>query len=184
MGWYKHTTHREHEGQQIVGVYLPAIIHNGPHQFTLLGIYADSMIDCWGLQTLAEFRQKIQSRWVTNTVPDSETLYIHHFATLSVARCDPHGSMDDLYKNVCSAIEELNGRITAQDKFAFAIRAYRENRTDQNLRLLQEAHEAVPRFYYRYTLGSRFERHPETVELLRIDRRVMGAEPSDDPNSR
>ena len=179
MAWYKHTTFRQSEGQQIPGVYLPAIIHNGPHQFTLLAVYADRMIDCWGLQNLEEFRQKIESRWVTNSVPISETLYIHHFATLTVSGCDTHGSMDDLLKNVYSAIEELNGRVTAQDKFAFAIKAFREDSTDKNLQALKAAHEELPRYYYRYILGSRFERYPEIVNLLEIDRPDFDSEPDE-----
>ena len=170
MAWYKYNTSRVHDGETIPGVYLPVVINNLNHYFAFLGIYRDSMIDCWGLCTFDEFVDKVRSDWVTNCVPNGKSFEIHHLFRMRVDDSRPHGSPDDLIKDVRSAIDELNGREPAQNRFVFALKKYRTSSTSENLDELRIEHEALPTYYYQYTFGSRFERFPEIQTLLGIAR--------------
>lgn len=166
MGWYDHTTSRTIDGETVPGVFLPAVIHNGHHYFTLIGVYKNTMIDCWGLCTFDEFLEKIETRWVVNTVPANDTLDIHHFARFRISEWHASGTMDDLIKNVRCAIDELNDRPTAQERVIHTMKAYREEETEHNFALLQTAFEEMPSFYRIYIFGSRFERHHEIQRRL------------------
>ena len=168
MAWYKYNTSRSDNGETIPGVYLPAIIHNFNHYFAFLGVYQDSMIDCWGLCTFDEFVGKVRSGGVTNHVPSGKPFEIHHLIRILVDDSQSHGTRDDLIKDVRSAIDELNGRETAQNRFIFALKKYRAESTPENLVELRLEHESLPSYYYQYTFGSRFERFPEIQELLGI----------------
>lgn len=46
--------------------------HNVTHYLTDLLVYADGMVDCWGWVTQEQFRGKVESGWVTTTVPPGE----------------------------------------------------------------------------------------------------------------
>ncbi len=166
MGWYKYTTSRVIDGETVAGVFLPAVIHNHLHYLTLIGVYKNSLIDCWGLCTFAEFLQKIETEWVVNTVPVGDTLGIHHFARFRIAEWHASGTMNDLVKNVRCAIDELNGRPTAQERVIHAMKAYREQETEEHFQTLRTAFEDMPSFYRIYTFGSRFERHHEIQKRL------------------
>lgn len=168
MGWYKYNTSRTDNGDTIPGVFLPAIIHNFNHYFALLGVYQDSMIDCWGLCTFDEFVSKVESGWVTNCVPQYKSFEIHHLIRIVVDESWSHGTPDDLIKDVRSAIDELNGREPAQNRFVYALKDYRAEPTPESLHLLRMEHESLPKYYYQYTFGSRFERFPEIQTLLGI----------------
>ena len=170
MAWYKYNTSRTVDGVCIPGVYLPAIIHNSEHYLTLLGVYQDAVVECWDLCTLEEFESKVRNGWIVQSVPDNRTLRIHNLATLTVRSSLQHGSIEDLLKDVRSAIEELNGRMTAQEKFILAVKEYSESQSDLARDTLFAAHQDLPTFYHIYTFGSRFERYQEIQELLGIER--------------
>ncbi|MFD4764425.1 hypothetical protein ACFWOJ_38155 [Streptomyces sp. NPDC058439] len=40
-------------------------------------IYADRLIDCWGLVTLEEFQEKLRSGWVATSLPDGAEASAH-----------------------------------------------------------------------------------------------------------
>lgn len=179
MGWYKYNTSRIDNGGTIPGVFLPAIINNFNHYFALLGVYQDSMIDCWGLCTFDEFVEKVESGWVTNHVPEGKSLEIHHLIRIAVGDSWSHGTTDDLIKDVRSAIDELNGREPAQNRFVYALKNYRAESTPENLHVLRLEHETLPKYYYQYTFGSRFERFPEIQTLLGIVKSNVRTESDD-----
>ena len=167
MSWYDHTTSRRTEQGEIPGVYLPAIINNLHHYFTLLGVYKDGMINCWGLVTLDEFIEKTRWGWVTNSVPTGRTLDIHHLLNVSVNTCEPAGSIDDLIKDVRNAIEELNGRPTAQDRIIAAIKTLEAGDNSEARTEFLDSYSALPCYYRKYVFGSRMEKHKSVQELLR-----------------
>jgi hypothetical protein len=170
MEWYSYRTWRDVDGETVPGVFLPGIIHNGQHYFTLLAVYKDSVIDCWGHCTLDEFVRKVESGWVVNSVPPEHTLSVHAFATFKINECTPHGSTDDLVRNVRSAIEQLNGRPTAQEEVILAMKAYREDESLEHFEQLKAAFAKLPSFDRKFTFGSRFERYIEIQRKLGIER--------------
>lgn len=166
MPFFKYNTNRETADGVVPGVFLPAVIHNIHHYFTLLGVYKDGMIDCWGLITFEEFVAKTKSGWVTNTVPAGRTFGIHHLAYMTVTASEPEGTIDDLVKDVRNAIEELNGRPTAQERIADAIRAIAENETHEARAAFISAYADLPCFHRKYIFGSRMEKHKDIQRLL------------------
>lgn len=169
MEWYNYRTFRVVDGQQIAGVFLPAIIHNHNHYFTLLAVYSDAMVDCWGLKTLDEFRKVIETGWVVNSVPEGATLDIHHFATFEIARSNTHGSIDDLLKEVASVIEFLNGRPPAQERMIKAISRFRQRDTEEHRLAMLAALPDVPTFHYHYLFSGNAEKCKEIRKILGVN---------------
>ena len=166
MPWYKYNTTRETDDGAVPGVYLPAVINNIHHYLTLIAVYKDRMIDCWGLITFDEFIAKTKWGWVTNAVPVGRTLGIHHLLDLTVAASEPAGTIDDLVKDVRNAIEELNGRPTAQERIIEAIKAFNENDNPDARAAFLSAYEDLPCFHRKYIFGSRMEKHKDVQRLL------------------
>lgn len=166
MPWYKYNTTRETDLGPVPGVYLPAVINNIHHYLTLIAVYKDTMIDCWGLITFDEFIAKAKWGWITNVVPAGRTLGIHHLLDLTVTASEPAGTIDDLIKDVRNAIEELNGRPTAQVRVIEAIKAFNENDTPDARATFLSAYDDLPRFYRKYIFGSRMEKHKDVQRLL------------------
>lgn len=166
MPWYKYNTTRETDDGTVPGVYLPAIINNIHHHLTFLAVYKDSMIDCWGLITLDEFLVKAKWGWVTNAVPPGRTLGIHHLVDVTVNASEPAGSVVDLIKDVRNAIEELNGRPTAQERIGESIKAFAEDDTPEVREAFLSAYADLPCFHRKYIFGSRMEKHKEIQRLI------------------
>lgn len=169
MPWYRYTTSRQAEGGSVCGVFLPAVVWNMHHYFTLAAVYADGMVDCWGLMTLEQFELKVREGRITNSVPSGLTLSIHHLVRLTVASARPAGTADDLVKDVRSAIEELNGRPTAQQQMIEAIRNFEGCDSPATRSALIKAHGNLPGFHHVYLFGSRAERHLEVQRLLGLN---------------
>ncbi|MBK3558481.1 DUF1768 domain-containing protein, partial [Streptomyces sp. MBT56] len=53
-------THRIAGGVRIPGTWRHAFIRNNGYFLTDLFIYADGLIDCWGLVTIEEFEEKLR----------------------------------------------------------------------------------------------------------------------------
>lgn len=62
-------TYRTADGIRVPGTWRHAFIRNGDHYLTDLCVYADGLIDCWGLVTLDEFERKPRSGWVATRLP-------------------------------------------------------------------------------------------------------------------
>jgi hypothetical protein len=103
--------------------------------------------------------RKVESGWVVNSVPPEHTLSVNAFATFKIKACTPFGSIDDLVKNVRSAIEQLNGRPTALEEVGRAMKAYREDESLETFERLRAAFHNLPYFDHQFTFGSCFERY-------------------------
>ncbi|MYV61940.1 DUF1768 domain-containing protein, partial [Streptomyces sp. SID4931] len=74
-------TYRIADGVRIPGTWRHAFIRNGRYFLTDLFIYADGLIDCWGLVTIEEFEEKLRTGWVATTLPDGAEASAHHLAS-------------------------------------------------------------------------------------------------------
>ncbi|MEV4611184.1 NADAR family protein [Kitasatospora sp. NPDC049258] len=59
------STFRYADGERIPGTWRPVFVHHaGVHHLTELTVYADGLVDCWGLCTLEEFAERVSYGWV------------------------------------------------------------------------------------------------------------------------
>jgi hypothetical protein len=166
MYWYKNRTHRVVEGAEVPGVYFLAFIDNGDYHLTSIVAYKDGMVDCWGLVSFEEFQTKVQQGWVVTSVPESATICIHHVARFTARSVSVEGPESEFIKDVANAIEELNGRPTAQARLIEAIKGVREDDTPELRKQLRQAYADLPAYWRKYIFGSRMERCRDIQRLL------------------
>jgi hypothetical protein len=176
MYWYyKRITQRIADNVVVPGVYFPAFIHNGDHHLTHIVAYRDGMVDCPGLVTFEVFKEKVRSGWVVTSVPEGATVSIHHVGRFTVSSVSIEGPEEEFIKDVANAIEELNGRPTAQTRLVQAIKGLREQVTPELRIQFREAYGALPAYCRKYVFGSRMEKYTDLQRLL------LGEEPGTDP---
>lgn len=162
MYWYANcVTRRFVEDREVPGVYFPAFIHNGDYFLTSIVAYQDGMVECWGLVPFAEFVQKVRDGWVVTSVPDGATVSIHHVAQFTVSDVRIEGPEVEFIKDVANAIEELNGRPTAQARLIEAIRGLRGGVTPELTEQFRRAYADLPAYHRKYTFGSKLENYKD-----------------------
>jgi uncharacterized protein (TIGR02996 family) len=154
------------EGKVVPGVYFPAFIHNGNYYLDSIVAYKDRVIDCWGLVTFEEFKEKVREGWVVTSIPEGATVDIHHVARFTVSGVSVMGPEEEFVKDVANAIEELNGRPTAQARLVKAIAGLRRQDTPELRRELRRAYADLPAYYRTYIFGSRREKYADLQRLL------------------
>jgi hypothetical protein len=169
MYWYKNLTHRDIDGAVVPGVYFLAFIHNGDYYLTSIVAYQDGMVDCWGLVSFEEFRTKVQQGWVVTSVPDGATVCIHHLVRFTARDVFVEGPESEFVKDVANAIEELNGRPTAQARLIDAIAGLRERDTPELRLQLRQAYADLPAYCRKYIFGSRMEKRKDIQRLLEAE---------------
>jgi hypothetical protein len=169
MYWYKNLTHRIVDGAVVPGVYFLAFIHNWDYYLTNIVAYKDGMVDCWGLVSFEEFQTRVQQGWVVTSVPDGARVCLHHVARFTAHDVSVEGPESEFVKDVANAIEELNGRPTAQARLIEALRELRGQDTPALRRQLREAYATLPAYYRKYVFGSRMERHRDIQRLLEAE---------------
>lgn len=92
----------------IEGIATPAFIHNGRYYLVNLPVFADGVVDCWGLVDLAGFRAKLDEGWVVTGVPDGRQLSVHGLGAWTVADSRWDLDADQLHDRVLRLIRELN----------------------------------------------------------------------------
>lgn len=76
---YLDRTYRIVDGERIEGSWRHIFIKNGRTYFlSALKVYADGLIDCWGLVDFTTFQQKVASGWVATTFPQDAQASAHH----------------------------------------------------------------------------------------------------------
>ncbi|MFE4449254.1 NADAR family protein [Streptomyces sp. NPDC056796] len=148
------TTHRTADGVRIPGTWRHAFICNGGSYFlTDLFIYADGLIDCWGLVTVEEFQEKLRSGWVATTFPEGAEASAHELADWKFS--GPHSwcTPDLLVAEVRDTIDELNGRPDSTGRCLAAVDVFLADRTEENRVAAEAAFLAVPVSQRRYALG-------------------------------
>ncbi|WP_333736270.1 NADAR family protein [Streptomyces sp. IBSBF 2806] len=147
-------TWRNVDGERIEGTWRHAFIRNGGNYFlTDLLIYADGMVDCWGLETLEGFADKLASGWVATDLPEGARASAHHLASWKFAEPRSWLTPEMLLGEVRDDIDNLNGRPDSSGRCLAAVDVFREQPTEANRTAVREAYEAIPEHLRRYALG-------------------------------
>ena len=142
------------DGERIEGTWRHAFIRNGGNYFlTDLLIYADGMVDCWGLETLEGFADKLASGWVATDLPEGARASAHHLASWKFAEPRSWLTPEMLLGEVRDDIDNLNGRPDSTGRCLAAVDVFREQPTEANRTAVREAYEAIPEHLRRYALG-------------------------------
>jgi predicted NAD-dependent protein-ADP-ribosyltransferase YbiA (DUF1768 family) len=169
-------TLRTVDGEDIAGSWRHAFIRNGgAYYLTTLKVYADGIVDCWGLVTLDQFREKLRTGWVATTFEEGAQASAHEVASWTFADVRSWVSADQLYAEVVDEIETLNGRPDTSGRCLEALRAFLADQTEANRRLLEAAYEAVPEHRRHYLLGDMDAKDgPLRIVMTRPGKKIDG----------
>lgn len=145
--------YREVDGALIIGVSRPIYIHNGDYHLTELKIYADGMIDCWGLITVDQFKDKVKSGWVVTELPNSARVSVFLLGSLTATYAHNFVKSEELIKEIADTIKELNGKPTTSDLCKEAYEEYQKEPSGANKTKLRAFYEAVPEHNRIFILG-------------------------------
>lgn len=135
------------------GASLPVIIHNGQYYLTDIKIYADGLIDCWGLITIDEFKQKLDEGWVITEIPNNTEVSIFSLGSFTASSVINYVKPNELIKEIDDIIKELNDLPTTSKICQRAFEEYQKDPTDSNKEELRTAYEAIPEHNRIYVLG-------------------------------
>lgn len=152
----------------ILGVALKAYIHNLYFYIADIKVYADGLIDCWGLVNLEQFKEKAREGWVVTQIPDSAEVEYDDIASMTVSRVESHIELDEFVKEVEDAINALNGETTASQKCREAFTDYTNDPSWANKAKLSEAYYAVPKHNRVYILGDMDYKDARIKDVLEI----------------
>ncbi|MFI6350363.1 NADAR family protein [Streptomyces sp. NPDC050560] len=148
------STHRMADGVRVPGTWRHGFICNGGSYFlTDLFIYADGLVDCWGLVTVEEFEEKLRSGWVATELPEGARVSAHDLASWRFG--DPHTWLTpELWvAEVRDTIDELNGRPDSTGRCLAALDVFLADRTEENRAAARAAYLAIPQTQRMYALG-------------------------------
>lgn len=146
-------SYRIERGNLILGKSRFLYIHNLGYSLTELKVYADGMIDCWGLITLEEFKQKIAKGWATTSLPEGAGVYIHLLGDVTTSQVENFILPQELIKEIEDTIQELNGELTSSDRCQEAYKRYLNAPTAKHKTQLRVAYYAMPEHMRVFVLG-------------------------------
>ncbi len=146
-------TYRIADGVRIPGTWRHAFIRNGGYFLTDLFIYADGLIDCWGLVTIEEFEEKLRTGWVATTLPDGAEASAHELAGWKFSEPQSWLTPALLIAEVRDTIDQLNKRPDSTGRALAAVDVFLADRTEENRAAAEAAFLAVPASQRRYALG-------------------------------
>ncbi|MFJ8467384.1 NADAR family protein [Streptomyces swartbergensis] len=146
-------TYRTADGVRVPGTWRHAFIRNGDYFLTDLFIYADGLIDCWGLVTLEEFEEKLRCGWVATELPDGARVSAHELAAWRFSEPRTWLTPELLLAEVRDTIEQLNGRPDSTDRCLAAVDVFLADRTEENRAAARAAYLAIPETQRHYALG-------------------------------
>ncbi|MFE1442579.1 NADAR family protein [Streptomyces sp. NPDC058739] len=150
----KKIIHRTADGRRVRGTWRHVFIRNLDYHLTDLFIYADGLVDCWGLVTLEEFERKLHSGWVATELPEgADASGFELGAAWRFAEPRTWYTPELLLAEVRDTVDELNGRPTSTDRCLTAVDAFLADRTEERRATLREAYLAIPATQRRYALG-------------------------------
>ncbi len=89
--------------KEIRGYAFPGVIHNDSYFLSDLKVFADGLIDCWGMVVLPLFKGKLDSDWVVTSIPDGKPLDIQHLGSLLFS----DAAWTHTNESLCLFIEEI-----------------------------------------------------------------------------
>ncbi|AVZ77766.1 DUF1768 domain-containing protein [Streptomyces lunaelactis] len=146
-------THRMADGIRVPGTWRHAFIRNGDYHLTDLFIYADGLINCWGLVTLDEFERKLRSGWVATELPEGGRASGHELAGWTFSKPRTWLTPELLLAEVRDTIDQLNGRPDSTDRCLDAVDAFLADRTEEKRAAARAAYLAIPETQRHYALG-------------------------------
>jgi hypothetical protein len=79
------------DGERIEGTWRHVFIKNWQTYFLAdLKVYADGLIDCWGLVNIEGFCEKVRQGWVATTIAEHGEGSAHHLWALAVRGSGVH----------------------------------------------------------------------------------------------
>ncbi|MFC5031655.1 NADAR family protein [Streptomyces sp. DSM 41987] len=147
-------TYRTADGVRIPGTWRHAFICNGGTYFlTDLFIYADGLIDCWGLVTVEEFQDKLRSGWVATGIPDGAEASAHDLGGWKISQPRTWLTPELVVAEVGDTIDQLNGRPDSTGRCLAAVDTFLADRTEENRAGARAAFLSIPVSLRRYALG-------------------------------
>ena len=179
-------TSREVDGENVIGSWRHAFINNGgSYYLTDLIVYADGLVDCWGLVTLDEFRDKLRTGWVATTFTEGANASAHEVASWTFTNVRSWVTADELYGEVVGEIEALNGRLDASGICLAALEVYVADQTETNRRRLELAYDNIPAHRRPYVLGDQDAKDwPLRVLVTPVGKELAGKVVTDERGAR
>jgi predicted NAD-dependent protein-ADP-ribosyltransferase YbiA (DUF1768 family) len=147
-------TYRLVDGEQIEGTTRPVFIHNGDTYFLAnLRVYADGVIDCWGLVDLDGLREKLRTGWVATSLEPGARASAHHLASWRFSEPRAWVTAEQLLGEVADDIDTLNGRPDSTRRCHLALDRYLKSRSEPDRIALRDAYQAIPRHMRVYALS-------------------------------
>jgi len=145
-------------------------IKNLGYHLTELKVYADGMIDCWGLMDFEEFEQKLNEGWIRLSIPEGATLDIHMLGSLKIDQADNYISQKEFIKEIKDIISDLNDEPTSLALCRDVYEQYLQNKTVENKKKLRKAYYAMPEHMRHFVLGDmQLKDSPITTIIDQID---------------
>jgi len=139
-------------GEIIRGKGLSAFIHNWHYYETIIGVFEDGTIDCWGLVNFEEFKNKVSQGWVVTEVPKGARISCHHLY-YGNSTLEFYIEIDEFVKEVEDTIDLLQGKQTVAESCIQAFARFITLPTKKNKSSLREAYNAIPKHLRIYVLG-------------------------------
>ena len=136
--------YRYKKGKKIKGIGFPAIVANLNFYFTTIVVYADGLIDCWGLMDFDEFKRKLKSGWIRINLPPKSILHIYNLGIVSTTEFHPQKTNDDFIKEIEDCILELNGKESRRQKCIRLFKNYLLTNSKINLKELKKVFNDLP----------------------------------------
>jgi predicted NAD-dependent protein-ADP-ribosyltransferase YbiA (DUF1768 family) len=130
-----------------------AFIRNGPYFLTDLVVYADGMVDCWGLVTVEELAAKLASGWVATTFEEGAEGFVHDVVGWKFSEPRTWVTAEMLLGGVRDDIDRLNKRPDSVRRVLMVAEEFRRDPSEQNRAALLAAYLAIPGHRRRSALG-------------------------------
>lgn len=142
---YVNRTYRMVDGERIGGSWRHIFLKNGnTYVLSDLKVYADGMIDCWGLVDLTTFQQKVASGRVATTFPQNAQASAHLLGGWRFDQLWSALTPQQLIAEVTDEIEHLAERPTSEVRCIAALDRYLDDLSAENLTALRDAYVTVP----------------------------------------
>ena len=148
-----HGIYRTEDGEIIYGESRSVFIKNLSYYLAELKIYADGMVDCWGLMDLDELKAKLDSGWITLSIPNGASVDIHMLSSLKVSEANNYISNQEFLKEIQDTISDLNDQPTSLELCRNAYEQYLDDKSTENKIKLRKAYYAMPEHMRHFVLG-------------------------------
>lgn len=94
--------------ERIEGTVANGIIKNGSYFFSVFGVYADGVINCWYKKDLWQFEKELERGWVVTSVPVGESLSIFQLGDFVVQDAVWQYNTKSYYQHIKDVVKSIN----------------------------------------------------------------------------